>query len=511
MKKKIICILPLAAYSAFVLIMVLNHEYWFDEAQAWNIARDNDIAGIFGMVKYEGHPPLWHLILKIFTALNCSWRMLGLISWGMATATAAVIIFALPIKPYLKAALLLSSGMLYINTVISRVYVLIMLLLAVTAAVYPNRKKHPAVFGLLVALLANTHICMCGLVGIIGIFMLIDYFKDFKSNSAKQNMMNTFGLLIAGAGVIVLIVPMLDSFSTNYIAASRRYTLSDVAKSFAGAFSEIVGSGCAPDLPALISLIFSVTVQILLVGMYIFIRKNRRAFAIELVYTLFYLVLTEVIWYTTPNRGALFLFSLVMIYAMCRDEPLAEGRKSGMEKAAGGKLAEKFWLMDKNTDKTVSILLAAALFISAPSGVIYAARDLFGEFTPFKSAAEFIEENIPEDALIVTDSDSYSTILTYLPERRFYALDYDRFYTYCSHEKLPRDGTGALKEIVSGRDEIYYIRSVYSDLDLKTAVYFNKNTMDFILKNQTVVIVKLTPEEVLEMEDEIRTLLRESS
>ncbi len=511
MKKKFIGISALAAYSAFVVIMVLNHEYWFDEAQAWNIARDNDIAGIFGMVKYEGHPPLWHLILKIFTALGCSWRALGLISWGMATATATVIIFALPIKPYLKTALLLSSGMLYINTVISRVYVLIMLLLAVTAAVYPHRKKHPVTFGLLIALLANTHICMCGLVGIIGIFMLIDYFKDLKSNGAKQNMMNTLGLLTAGAGVIALIVPMLDSFSSNYIAASRRYTLSGIARSFAGAFSEIVGSGCAPDLPAAVSLIFSVSVQILLVGMYIFIRKNRRAILVELVYTLFYLVLTEVIWYTTPNRGALFLFTLVMIYAMCCGEPISERSEKGGEKAAGGKLAEKLRLMDRNTDKTVSILLAAALFVSAPSGIIYAVRDLFGDFTPFKSAAEFIGENIPEDALIVSDSDSYSAILAYLPERKFYALNYDRFYTYCSHEKLPRDGTGALKELVSDRDEIYYIRSVYSDLDMETAFYFNKNSMDFILENQTVVIVKLTPEKVLEMEDEIRTLLRESS
>lgn len=59
-KNKIIKILSLAAYSLFILALVLNHEYWFDEAQAWNIARDNDIIGIFGMIKYEGHPPLWH-------------------------------------------------------------------------------------------------------------------------------------------------------------------------------------------------------------------------------------------------------------------------------------------------------------------------------------------------------------------------------------------------------------------------------------------------------------------
>ena len=34
-------------YAVLTLIGALNHELWFDEAQAWNIARDNDIRGIF--------------------------------------------------------------------------------------------------------------------------------------------------------------------------------------------------------------------------------------------------------------------------------------------------------------------------------------------------------------------------------------------------------------------------------------------------------------------------------
>ena len=222
--KKILPWAALTIYSALLLVLVLNHEYWFDEAQAWNIARDNDIAGIFGMMKYEGHPPLWHLILKIFTSLGCSWRALGLVSWGIMTLTAAIIIFCLPLEPYVQAALLLSSGMLYTNSVISRVYCLIYLLLAVIALLYPKRKKHPILFGTAVALLANTHVCMCGLVGIIGIFMLTDFFKDFRGGPRKQNALNALGLLIAGAGVVMLVLPLIGSLGANYFASSKSFT-----------------------------------------------------------------------------------------------------------------------------------------------------------------------------------------------------------------------------------------------------------------------------------------------
>ncbi|MDE6032200.1 MAG: hypothetical protein K2G32_11320, partial [Oscillospiraceae bacterium] len=250
-KETVVRLLSLAAYSALLLVLVFNHEYWFDEGQAWNIARDNDIAGIFSMMKYEGHPPLWHLILKIFTSLGCSYRALGLVSWGIMTATAGIILFCLPVKPYLQAALLLSAGMLYTNSVISRVYCVIYLLLAVIALLYPKRKKHPLLFGLAVALLANTHICMCGLVGIIGIFMLADYFGELKTAPPGQKVLSALGLAIAGAGVITLILPLIGSMDANYFAASRSFTVVGVIKSFAMAFSLITGSGISPNLSAM--------------------------------------------------------------------------------------------------------------------------------------------------------------------------------------------------------------------------------------------------------------------
>ncbi len=495
MKKTIVEAFALAAYSALILLLVLNHEYWFDEAQAWNIARDNDISGIFGMIKYEGHPPLWHLILKPWTMLPPA--ALGLVSWVISTLTAAVILFAIPIKEYLKAALLLSNGMLYVNTVISRVYVLIMLILALIAAIYPKRKRFPITFGILTALLANTHIIMCGLVGIIGIFMLIDFFKDLKNNNVTRNIMNVTGLLIAGCGVLLLILPMLGTLETNSYAAGQTYSPAGLLMGLVYALPEIVTSGCAPDIPIPLGLLFTVAVQAMLILVCVIVRRNGRALAMLLTFTVFYAVIADVIWYTTPNRGALFLYSLVMIYAMCRDEPITP---SGSVKPPKnyGKLIDLFRKLDAAPEKTSSVLLAAVLFISAPSGVAYAVRDLFGEFTPCKSAARFIEKNIPQDALLVSYGDGYAVLAAYLPDRKIYSLSYNRFYTYCSHEVITADfDEEAFLETAKNYSEIYFITSNDRKPSQGETVYENSEFIHFINPDDSIAITRQSANEVI--------------
>lgn len=497
-KETALRLLALTAYSALLFVLVINHEYWFDEAQAWNIARDNDIAGIFSMMKYEGHPPLWHLILKIFTAFGCSWRALGLVSWGVMTLTAAIIIFCLPLKPYVQAALLLSSGMLYTNSVISRVYCLIYLLLAVIALLYPHRKKHPVLFGLAVALLANTHICMCGLVGVIGIFMLIDFFKDFKSAPRKQNILNALGLAIAGAGVITLVLPLLGSMSANYLASSKQFTTVGVLTSFAMSFSGITGSGISPNLRAA-GIALSAAAQILLILSVILLRRKRRGFTMLLVFTAFYMVVSGVIWYTTPNRGSLFIYSLVMIWAMSgEEEPVSRSKREiKVNSDLLSSLLSLFNRLDGSAEKSLSVIFAAVLALSIPSGIKYAAEDLFGEFDPSKAAAEYIRENIPENALLVSYSDDYAALMTYLPERKIYSAVYGRFYSYSSHEEPPEEyDETAFRAAAESFDEVWLIAP--SDIYDPDMIYSNGSAMKFYLDGLDIGIFGMPKEKFAE-------------
>ena len=61
-------------YLIFIVLFIIcgyfvgiNHESWADEAQHWLLARDCGILELINQrLKYEGHPLLWYLILKVF-------------------------------------------------------------------------------------------------------------------------------------------------------------------------------------------------------------------------------------------------------------------------------------------------------------------------------------------------------------------------------------------------------------------------------------------------------------
>ena len=65
----IMCVLLLGSCA----VGMYFHEPWFDEIQAYLIARDASVHDIlFHLPHYEGHPPLWHLLLMIPARLGLS-------------------------------------------------------------------------------------------------------------------------------------------------------------------------------------------------------------------------------------------------------------------------------------------------------------------------------------------------------------------------------------------------------------------------------------------------------
>ena len=53
-----------AAYLLVAGLGAMHHEPWLDEAQSWLIAtRAGSLAEVFRNRTYEGHPPLWHVML----------------------------------------------------------------------------------------------------------------------------------------------------------------------------------------------------------------------------------------------------------------------------------------------------------------------------------------------------------------------------------------------------------------------------------------------------------------
>ena len=146
----------LAAYATWVLYVGHFHESWFDEAQAWLLARDSSLWQLFAeRVRYEGTPGLWHAILWLAIRCDLPYPDLHLISASFAIAGAAVILWRSPFAPMLRVAILCSYFFAYQFPVVARSYCIDLLLVPLAAAWFATRVDRPVRYAVVVGVMAN--------------------------------------------------------------------------------------------------------------------------------------------------------------------------------------------------------------------------------------------------------------------------------------------------------------------------------------------------------------------
>lgn len=427
----------LVIYAVLTLIGALNHELWIDEAQAWNIARDNNYMGIIEAMRYEGHPPLWHFVLHLFANMGCSWRVVPIISWAFNVATAALLVYKFPFHTLLKAAIMFSAGFIFYNSVISRVYCMIPLILCCIALAYPKRKEHPLLYGTLVALLANTHAFVCGIVGALGILMLIDLFKDWKKNRAKDNLLNILGLVVAAVGVIILVLMIYGSMGNNSDFAQKSFSFNYIVKRFMYSFENIAVAAVSNlREQTLASSLWAIPIKALFVVMLLLLLHRRRAFFIEVLFIIFYIIVCEVIWMTLPNRAAIFIFSYAFAAYIARCEEPVPVKEISTDKIKSDLISKIITFVSKTFKKDIKIyeaVLCISFAITIPMGVSYLFQDYYKDFNAWHKIADYIEDNDLKDAVIVTNIDGAPELSAYLPEQKIYSVIHQDYYTYISH------------------------------------------------------------------------------
>ena len=463
-RDRIILIGMFVVYAVLTLIGALNHEVWFDEAQAWNIARDNDIPGIIAQMAHEGHPFLWFFILHLFAVMGFTVDIIPVISWFITSVTVALILWKAPFKPLMKGVIIFSGGFLFYWSVTSRPYCLAVLFLVLLAMAYPKRQERPVVFGLLVGLLANTHIMMCGLVGMLGIYMIIDLFKLWKSSSMKANIMRLIGLAVAGIGVLVLVIPLLGSFKSVNVGNERELNPSMIAQliymGFQDTSCQMLFDSRMDILPSVVSYIITMLFGVVFILLMILLRHYRRPFFMQLLFTVFYIVTSEVLWFSLPVRAFIYLFGFVFCYWIAQSEqpvfrtpkPLDEKLSKPLRKAV-----ELLRKADSSFKRSYLALLFIYYVAAIPAGAVLLFSDYTQDFSQSKKAAEFISSELPEDSVIVVTTEIFSQYTAYIPEARFYSINYNQFLSYMFQTKPEK------AEYVKKTEDIDF-RRVYEDL-----------------------------------------------
>jgi hypothetical protein len=154
--------LALSLYGVVVAAAIHFHEPWADEAQAWQIARSLSLRQIFQVLRYEGSPGLWHLLLWCLSRLHVSYAGMRWSSGAIALAGVAILLLCSPFPRWLKLLLPFTFYLVYQYAVVARSYVLAPILLFSLAALWPGRFKKPIAVAVVLGLLANValHLAM---------------------------------------------------------------------------------------------------------------------------------------------------------------------------------------------------------------------------------------------------------------------------------------------------------------------------------------------------------------
>lgn len=176
------------AYVTVTVTVSCFHEPWFDEAQAWLIARDCSWKELFTVrTHYEGHPPLWWMLLAIPAKLGMPYEI-GLKSLNLMCA--ALMIWLLEFKTklpeLLKVILPFSYFLCYQYGVTSRPYALMIAAMLLIAINWNNRNTKPWPVILSMMLLCATSSYGLAIAGMLALNWTIQFLCGERSLIKKQ-------------------------------------------------------------------------------------------------------------------------------------------------------------------------------------------------------------------------------------------------------------------------------------------------------------------------------------
>jgi hypothetical protein len=159
------------AFAATLQVsLIVTHIPWLDELQALLIAwQSPDLSALLENLRYEGHPPLWYLLLRgVARVLPFEW-VLSALSIAMALAIQALILAKAPFARSERLLLVLSEFALIEFGTISRSLALGALMVVAAASFWRSR----------LAWLAIALLPMCDfLFGVLSILLLAVRFRD---------------------------------------------------------------------------------------------------------------------------------------------------------------------------------------------------------------------------------------------------------------------------------------------------------------------------------------------
>lgn len=143
----------------FNLYQLLTHAMWRDELQTWSIVRESaSLPELLHNIRYDGFPLLWYLLLWVLSPITASPHAMQLFHFSAAAISQLLIMTRSPFSGTVKLAMVAGYYFSFEYCIISRAYVLGVLIIVIFCAFHAWFEERPLAKGILLGLLANTSV-----------------------------------------------------------------------------------------------------------------------------------------------------------------------------------------------------------------------------------------------------------------------------------------------------------------------------------------------------------------
>ena len=392
--KQLICagIAVLSVMASFFLIPY--HEIWRDEAQAWLIARDTPLSELFQVLKHEGHPFLWFLILMPFAKAGIPVICMNYISWLFTAVAVFIIAFKAPFKLLTKFLILLSPMYVYWLPVVSRSYAPLNCFIVLLAMVYSKRKEHTIVYGLILFCLINLHLISAGIVGAVLLIDVFNFIMEFRKKG-KVELNPYTGTMIGIIGCLLMVIQLWGSPDTgdwNISVINNpeliKYRLLSEIMNMVFPFSSQYG----------LLILFTVLLFVFILTVIICLGLEKQ-WDILMIFCMETLFLWYILLFIMPSgQKQHLLFSTIIFVLWISSEKKMESYENLIVVSARHAI-----------NIMISIIFAAMIITGYPNTVIYEIRE---PYTMGKETAEYLNRTCNSDDIIIFMDNAYEPSVT---------------------------------------------------------------------------------------------------
>lgn len=451
----------LIAYIVLKIIIISFHEPWFDENQAWLIAKSASLMDILTKIPHdEGHPPLWHLIIMPFAKAGLPMELtLKLLVSVFTTICIALILFKSPFKRIIRVAIPFTYFFFYQYGIISRCYCVMMLAFILCAITYKDRDDKPFRFigSLIILLLSSAYgivlaagIC---LVWLYDIWNKRNIFKFIKEFIRDKRCLALLTITIVALLAVVVIIPNDNTYATNrepmnsfmqriiymlFIAPAEALCYDMQLNGIILKLSDIYWEALIAALP----------LCLIIDGVLIMIMRKYKVLKEFLIPYIMLAIVGAQLYFSLHHIGIITLLILYVFWVgVANNKPLAYN----------GDFINKFKINSKDKIKLHRLLvisIVCAWIVSISFSVVSSIKDIRNNYGGALEIAEFIKDNNLENKKIINcwntiiDSEtgkeedymniiSFADVVGYFEKNIIYNFNYgDRDALYLSHTTL---------------------------------------------------------------------------